>query len=385
MRFRSLDGSGAAVLIWTGCNGYRNQSAVMEIENVFYGIAARCETEPAEVGDDGRCVAGGVKMSDGVAVIVVHFNSGTLLGECLRHVRAQTRRPDRVIVVDNASQDGSADRLEQDYPEVELVRLERNLGFAAANNLAARRADGVKWLALLNPDAFPEPEWLERLLAAADAHPDCASFGARLVDAGDPGRLDGTGDVYHVSGLAWRRDHGRPVTDGEGEAGEIFTPCAAAALYRRAAFFEAGCFDEDYFCYFEDVDLGFRLQLLGHGCRYAPDAVVRHVGSAVTGRRSPFSLYHGHRNLVWTWCKNMPGPLLWWYLPQHLLLNLGAVLWYTLRGQGYTLLRAKRDALRGLPRCWRQRRVIQAGRRISVRSLRRAMSRGLRALCRRGG
>ena len=324
-------------------------------------------------------------MTAGVAVIIVNFNSGVLLGQCLRHLRAQTRCPERVIVVDNASHDGSADRLERDYPGVEVIRLDRNQGFAAANNLAARWADEVEWLALLNPDAFPEPEWLERLLAAAAPYPDCASFGARLLDAGDPDHLDGTGDVYHVSGLAWRRDHGRPVAVGASEAGEIFSPCAAAALYRREAFFEAGGFDEDYFCYFEDVDLGFRLRLLGYGCQYAPAAVVRHVGSAVTGRRSPFSLYHGHRNLVWTWCKNMPGPLFWLYLPQHLLLNLGALLWFALHGQGLTLLRAKWDALRGLPRCWRWRNAIQSRRCVSSWSLRRAMSRGLLALYRRGG
>ncbi|KAB2929764.1 MAG: glycosyltransferase family 2 protein [Candidatus Contendobacter sp.] len=324
-------------------------------------------------------------MTAGVAVIIVNFNSGVLLGQCLRHLRAQTRCPERVIVVDNASHDGSADRLERDYPGVEVIRLDRNQGFAAANNLAARWADEVEWLALLNPDAFPEPEWLERLLAAAATYPDCASFGARLLDAGDPDHLDGTGDVYHVSGLAWRRDHGRPVAVGASEAGEIFSPCAAAALYRREAFFEAGGFDEDYFCYFEDVDLGFRLRLLGYGCQYAPAAVVRHVGSAVTGRRSRFSLYHGHRNLVWTWCKNMPGPLFWLYLPQHLLLNLGALLWFALHGQGLTLLRAKWDALRGLPRCWRWRNAIQSRRCVSSWSLRRAMSRGLLALYRRGG
>ena len=321
----------------------------------------------------------------GVAVIIVNFNSGTLLGESLRHLRAQTRPPERIIVVDNASHDGSADRLESDYPDVEIVRLDCNLGFAAANNLAARRAEAVEWLALLNPDAFPEPDWLERLLATARAHPDCASVGARLVDAGNPGRLDGTGDVYHVSGLAWRRDHGKLVGAGAGEAGEIFAPCAAAALYRRAAFFEAGGFDEDYFCYFEDVDLGFRLRLLGYSCRYAPEAVVRHVGSAVTGRRSPFSLYHGHRNLVWTWCKNMPGPLFWLYLPQHLLLNLGAMLWFVLRGQGGVLLRAKWDAVRGLPRCWRQRAALQSRRRVSCWRLWRMMSHGLLSLYRRGG
>ena len=320
-----------------------------------------------------------------ISVIVVNFNSGALLGECLRHLRAQTRCPEQIIVVDNASHDGSADQLEDDYPGVRVIRLNHNLGFAVANNLAARQAGDVEWLALLNPDAFPAPDWLERLLAAARAHPECASFGARLLDAGDPGRLDGTGDVYHVSGLAWRRDHGRSVASGTTEAGEIFAPCAAAALYRRAAFQEAGGFDEDYFCYFEDVDLGFRLRLLGYGCRYVPDAVVRHVGSAVTGRRSPFSLYHGHRNLVWTWCKNMPGPLFWLYLPQHLLLNLVAVLWFALRGQGGVLLRAKWDALRGLPRCWRRRAAVQSRCRVSSWRLRRMLNRGLLAFCRRGG
>ncbi|CDH43437.1 glycosyltransferase family 2 protein [Candidatus Contendibacter odensensis] len=321
----------------------------------------------------------------GIAVIIVNFNSGPLLGQCLRHLRAQTHRPQRVMVVDNASHDGSTDGIERDYPEVEWVRLERNLGFAAANNLAAQRADGVEWLALLNPDAFPKPDWLERLLAATLAHPGCTSFGSRLLDAGDPGRLDGTGDIYHVSGLAWRRDHGQIMVAGASADGEIFAPCAAAALYRRSTFLEVGGFDQDYFCYFEDIDLGFRLRLLGYHCRYVPDAVVLHVGSAVTGRRSSFSLYHGHRNLVWTYCKNMPALLFWIYLPQHLLLNLGTVAWFALRGQGIILLRAKWDALRGLPRCWRQRRVIQASRRISSWSLRQMMSHGLWALCRRGG
>ena len=324
-------------------------------------------------------------MLAGVAVIIVNFNSGALLGECLRHLHSQTRRPEQVIVVDNASSDGSADRLESEYPEVECIRADRNLGFAAANNLAVRRAGEVKWLALLNPDAFPQPDWLERLLAAADNHPECASFGARLVDANDSGRLDGTGDVYHVSGLAWRRDHGRLTATGASVGGDIFAPCAAAALYRRSAFLEADGFDEDFFCYFEDIDLGFRLRLLGYRSRYVPDAVVRHVGSAVTGRRSPFSLYHGHRNLVWTYVKNMPGPLFWFYLPQHLLLNLGAVLWYALRGQAGPLLRAKRDALGGLSRCWRQRYVIQSRRRVSAWRLRQTMSGGLLALYRRGG
>ena len=324
-------------------------------------------------------------MTASVAVIIVNFNSGSLIGECLRCLRAQTLPPEQIIVVDNASHDGSVDRVEDDDPLIEVMRLDRNLGFAAANNLAARRAEGVEWLALLNPDAFPEPDWLEQSLAVARAHPDCASVGARLVDAGHPGQLDGTGDVYHVSGLAWRRDHGKPIEVGVNEAGEIFAPCAAAALYRRTAFFEADGFDENYFCYFEEVDLGFRLRLLGYSCWYAPDAVAHHIGSAVTGRCSPFSLYHGHCNLVWTWCKNMPAPLFWLYLPQHLLLNLVILFWFTLRGQGITLLRAKEDAVRGLPWCWWRRKAVQSQRRVSSWQLQRMMSRGWQAFHQRVG
>lgn len=344
-------------------------------------MIARCEIEQEDTCEAERR---GAVLATEVAVIIINFNSGGLLDRCLRHLCAQTLRPDRIIVVDNASHDHSADQVENEHAGVEVVRLDRNLGFAAANNLAAQRAHAVEWLALLNPDAFPEPDWLEQLLSVARAYPECASVSARLVNADDPKRLDGTGDVYHVSGLAWRRDHGKRIGRETQQAGEVFAPCAAAALYRRAAFVEAGGFDEDYFCYFEDVDLGFRLRLLGYSCRYAPDAVARHVGSAVTGRRSPFSLYHGHRNLVWTWCKNMPGSLFWWYLPQHLLLNLGALLWFALNGQGGVLWRAKRDALRGLPRCWRQRAALQSRRRISSWRLRSLMSRGLLALFRRG-
>lgn len=319
-----------------------------------------------------------------IAVLIVNFNSGTLLAECLRHLRRQTMSPERIIVVDNASRDDSLIQAMAVDPGLEVIRLEQNLGFAAANNLAAQRAGAVEWLALLNPDAFPAPDWLEQLLTAAQQHPACVGIGSRLLDANDPSRLDGTGDVYHVSGLAWRRDHGKSVAASQDAAGEIFAPCAAAALYRRSAFLAVGGFDEAYFCYFEDVDLAFRLRLLGYTFYYAPNAMVHHAGSAITGRRSPFSLYHGHRNLVWTWVKNMPTVWLWLYGPQHLLLNLATLLWYGAHGQGQVLWRAKVDAMRGLPRCWRQRATLQAQCRVSAWRLRQAMSSGLSVLWRRG-
>ena len=128
--------------------------------------------------------------------------------------------------------------------------------------------------------------------------------------------LDGTGDVYHVSGRAWRRDWGRPAKDA-GSTLPILGACAAAALFSREAMLLAGGFDEDFFCFYEDVDLSFRLRLLGYAGRYVPAAVARHVGSASTGSHSDFCVYHAHRNLVWTYVINMPCALFWLYLPQH--------------------------------------------------------------------
>jgi GT2 family glycosyltransferase len=291
-------------------------------------------------------------------------------------VERQTLRPRRTIVVDNLSTDGSTDGLEARFPAVELVRPGRNLGFAAANNLAVGRADDCEWVALLNPDAFPEPDWLERLLDAAAAESEFSFFGSRLVLDADPARLDGTGDLLHVSGLAFRRDHGAPATTARGRE-EVFSACAAAALYRRDAFLAAGGFDESFFCYFEDSDLAFRLRLVGHRCLHVDDAVVRHVGSSTGGRTSDFTVYHQYRNQVWTYVKNMPAPLLLLYLPQHLLVNalqLGA---YGLAGRGRVLARAKRDALGGLPAVLRRRREVQRRRVVGSREVRRALSRGL--------
>jgi GT2 family glycosyltransferase len=148
--------------------------------------------------------------------------------------------------------------------------------------------------------------------------------------------------------MAWRLGIGYP-SEGYGlSQTEIFSPCAAAAMYLRQAFLEVDGFDEDFFSYFEDVDLGFRLQLHGYRSLYVPEAVVHHVGSGSLGLRSDFALYHTHRNLIWTFAKNMPNAMLLRYLPAHLVLNLVYVVYYALRGRGKVLLRAKWDALKGL-------------------------------------
>jgi GT2 family glycosyltransferase len=311
-----------------------------------------------------------------VAVIIVNWNSGGLLARCVESLSRQTMKPARVIVVDNASSDGSADGIQKAMDGVEVLRSPRNMGFAAANNMAVNKADDCGWVALLNPDAFPEPGWLYALAGSARENPQFAFFGSRMINARDPVLVDGTGDVYHVSGLVWRRGFGERAADHAPPDGEIFSPCAAAAMYARDAFLGAEGFDESYFCYSEDVDLGFRLRLAGRKCMYVSGAVVRHMGSGLTSRHSDFTVYHGHRNLVWTFVKDMPWPLLLPYLPQHLILNVVTIIYFALKGQGALILKSKLDALKGLGVALEKRREIQKNRKIGWRDVYRALTKG---------
>jgi GT2 family glycosyltransferase len=312
-----------------------------------------------------------------VTVIICNWNGGDYVMRCLTALEQQTYTDFRAVVVDNASTDGSARRIEQAFPAVELVHAGGNLGFARANNIGFERAAGSEWVALLNPDAFAAPDWLEKLLEAALQRPHGASFGSRLLRADDPAILDGIGDVYHVSGLHWREGHGKPQAAPAMVAKEIFSPCAAAALYRLSAVREAGGFDEDYFCYSEDVDLGFRLRLLGFQSWYAPESVAHHVGSVTTGKTSDFTMYHGYRNAIWTFIKNMPGTLFWVCLPAHLLGMLVLSAKLIGRGQGAVVWRALHDAISALPAALSKRRSIQSKRRADLWQIWRVLDKSL--------
>ncbi len=277
-----------------------------------------------------------------VTVIIVNWNGERFLDRCLSALQAQTVAPHEIILVDNASSDASLDIVRR-FPSVRLLAQNENLGFARGNNLAIEAAAAEsEWIALLNPDAFVEPHWLEALLSATHDYSDFDVFGSKLVNAADPAVLDGAGDAYHISGLVWRMGHGAAVSSFSEQVREVFSPCAAAALYRRSALLEVGGFDEVFFCYVEDVDLGFRLRLAGYRCLYVPSSVAHHVGSGTTGgQHSDFAVYHGHRNLVWTYVKDMPGVLFWVFLPLHLAMNLVVLVVFTLRGQGACYLRVE--------------------------------------------
>jgi GT2 family glycosyltransferase len=307
-----------------------------------------------------------------VSVIIITWNNKQYLFTCLEKLAAQTFCDFEVIIIDNGSSDGTLDGLGERYPTLNLKieRLDTNYGFAVANNVGARIAQG-QWLALLNADAFPEPEWLERLLEVAVTIPN-AFFASRQIQANALNILDGEGDTYHISGLVWRRNYGLPVRD-KYEIEEIFSPCAAAALYPRDTFIELGGFDEDYFAYQEDVDLGFRFRVQGGRSFYVPEAVVYHAGSASTGRQSDFAVYHGRRNLIWTYIKNMPSNIFWLFLPLHLLANLFTFLVFIFTGHGKTILHAQVDALREIGPLMRKRKEIQGNRRVPITTISRSM------------
>ncbi len=319
----------------------------------------------------------GYAVASPVTVVIVTFNSGATIFKCLEALSQQTVKPSKVIVVDNASSDQSVALMIKQYPSNEYWQLTENLGFAAGNNRAIEKCS-TEFVALLNPDAYPQADWLARLIDATARYPQAASFGSRQLSDTDANVVDGVGDVYHFSGLVWRNGHGRPQILEDLEDGEIFSPCAGAALYRLCALKEVGGFDADFFCYVEDIDLGFRLRLAGWKSMYVANAVVKHVGGATTGgKHSSFSLYHGHRNLVWTFVKNMPSYLFWAFLPGHILLNVATVVWFALKGQGPVILEAKWDAIKNLGPQLGKRRQIQRHRKATVCSIFSILNKGI--------
>jgi GT2 family glycosyltransferase len=315
--------------------------------------------------------------SQTVAVVIVNYNGGACLQRCLTALSRQTRKPDRVLLVDNNSDNFSSDQLHAHFPQIEILALNENIGFAAANNRAISLLDDMEWVVLLNPDAYAEQDWLEKFLHGAYTHPDFQFFGCRMLATAE-NTLDGTGDVYHVSGASWRRDYGKPAVRRK-QGDEIFAPSGAAALFRRQVYMEAGGMNEEFFCYMEDMDLGFRLKLLGYRCFYIADAVVVHEGAALVGANSDFQIYHGHRNLVWVYVMNMPSPWFWVYLPQHLLYNLASILLYVYQGKASVILRSKLDAIKGLGRAWQQRRQVQSKIKVDIGELRNSMAHGILA------
>jgi GT2 family glycosyltransferase len=304
-------------------------------------------------------------------VIVLNWNGRDWLDGCLSALHRQTRPPDEIVVVDNASTDASVAYLRETWPQVRVVALPTNVGFAAGNNRGAEDAD-TDALVFLNNDTEVEPGWLGALVRAAEGDPDRGLVTSRIVYLDRPDIIDSAGDGYLRCGGGFKHGHGQPSAS-YAESREVFGACGAAFLIRRALWERLGGFDASFFMVYEDVDLSYRARLLGARVWYAADAVVRHAGSASMGRVSDLAVYCGQRNLEWTWVKNTPRGLFWRSVVPHLLYNIAGCAAYAHHGRLGPWLRGKIAALAGLARLLRARAHVQSTRIVSNQDLWRVM------------
>jgi GT2 family glycosyltransferase len=306
------------------------------------------------------------------SLVVLNFNGRKWLSGCLGAIAAQRGAPAfETLLVDNGSTDESVVEVRRSWPGVRVIEAVTNLGFAGGNNFGAREARGG-WLVFLNNDTMAEPDWLARLFAEADAHPECALVTSRLVFLHDPAVVDSAGDGYLRAGGAFKHGHGARAEDFASSR-EVFGACGGAFMIRRDAFDALGGFDARFFMNYEDVDLSYRARLRGLRVWYAASAIVRHAGSGSLGVASPDSVFYGQRNLEWTWIKNTPPGLLASTALPHAFYSLAGIAHYIAVGRGAAVLRAKWAALGALPQVLADRRRVQASRTVEASELARLM------------
>ncbi len=302
-----------------------------------------------------------------------------MLEECLESLRQQTFRDFEIVVVDNASNDGTRELLEERKGAgVRVIANTANLGFCKANNQGIRAARG-EFIALLNNDAAAEPGWLAALIEAVEARPGAGMAASKIVAYDDPQIIDKTGHLIYFDGQNCGRGAGEKDCGRYDNLLDTAWPDGCAALYRRAMLDRIGAFDEDFFAYADDAELGLRARIAGWTAVFAPAAVVRHRRGSSLGRYSPQRLYLIERNRIWLAAKLFPLPLL--------LLNpiFAAMRWLAygasaIGGRGdlhaalqrlpfFTLLkcflRAYADGLRGLPAMLAKRKEIKRLRKLN--------------------
>jgi GT2 family glycosyltransferase len=332
-------------------------------------------------------VAGGVdRLARGVValihVVVPNWNGADRLRPCVRSLAAQDADEFEIVVVDNGSVDGSLAVLAELADEIAPVRLtvlrnDRNLGFAGGVNRGIRHAltAGADAVALFNNDAVADAKWLSSLQRVLDDDAAVAVVTGRLL-MGDGATVDSTGDFYSVWGLAFPRDRdlsAMPVRP----SGEVFGASGGASLFRSSLFTEIGLFDEEFFAYFEDVDLSFRARLAGHRVYYCADAIAFHHQGATSTTMPGFVTRQFFRNLPLLLAKNVPARLLPAVVPRFVLVYSLMLVYQFRRGQGIAALGG---AVRSIPlvlRCLPRRRTIQRARRLDPPALRELLWPGL--------
>jgi len=299
---------------------------------------------------------------DKISVIIVNWNGKRLLSGCLDGLRQQIYQPSSIILVDNGSDDGSVDFVKRNYPEVKIVALSKNLGFATANNIVLKTVQ-TEYVGLLNNDAVPHPLWLKILSEVLESNPEAGFAASKMLFCDNPRAIDRAGDAYTRAGTGLLRGRGKPA-DNYNKQEWIFGACAGAALYRILMLNDIGLFDEDFFLVYEDVDLSFRAQLKGYRCLFVPEAVVYHKASSSIVYDSPISIYYSHRNLEWVYIKNMPSNLILKTIWLHIIYDIAAFFFFAANGRIKEFIKAKRDALKGVKKILKKRRHIQSNRRV---------------------
>lgn len=321
-----------------------------------------------------------------VTVVVPTLAADQALEDCLDSLERQSMRDFDVIVVDNG---GGAPARVHARRNVKLISNDRNLGFGAAINQGIHASESP-FIATLNDDAVAQPEWLEALTRAIAERPEIGMCASRILLAPEGGqsaapRLDSAGMLVSADGSSKQCGH-LEAPENFARRKHVLLPSGCAALYRREMLDEIGLFDESFFLYCEDTDLGLRARWAAWECVYAPGAVVEHRYSHSAGAASPLKAYHVERNRLYLLVKNFPARMLW-SAPFYSLVRYFWHLVYAGRGQGAAaeyrkgvkagpslprlVVRAHVDLLRNLPRLWRERKKIR--RRLTPKQFRKML------------
>lgn len=248
-------------------------------------------------------------------VVIPNWNGADMIGACLESLARQSLKHE-VVVVDNGSTDDSAMLIKKRFSKVTLLEFPDNAGFAGGVNRGIRYAleQGADYVALFNNDAVADRDWLKHLVAEAEVHQEAGIVASKIL-RDDKLLLDSTGDFFTIWGLPFPR--GRNQTD-EGQFDkdvELFGASGGASLYRTELFRQIGLFDEDFFAYYEDVDISFRAQMAGWKVYYQPKAEVYHKVSGTSSKMGDFARFHSAKNFLLLYARNMPTRLYWKYLP----------------------------------------------------------------------
>lgn len=224
---------------------------------------------------------------------------------CLASLRKQSTKDFRILIVDNASSDGSIEYMKENYPEIDVIALDKNYGFSKAVNVGIQNSK-TPYVILLNNDTTVDEHYVEEMIRAIEQSPRIFSVSSKMIQMYHPDLIDSAGDLYTLVGWGICRGTGRPISNYT-EPDEIFTACAGAAIYRRSAFQKIGYFDENHFAYLEDIDIGYRAKIYGYKNMYCPTALVYHVGSGTSGSKyNAFKVKLSARNNIYLNYKNMP-------------------------------------------------------------------------------